>query len=319
MSTRIVRRLVLPALLLLIAGPVRAEVVAEGGSKHRLAPRPARIAGSLRLRQRRPVVPPQPVGWGNGERLTFEVRIEGVEAARCAISVGAQKRQGRRQVLNIRALGETIPFVSGFYRLREEQISLIDLHRLRPLRTTSTREMGSKRREVATRHGSTTEQQIVKRRGPDHQPSRSRRRRRIRRSHFDPLSALFHLRSQVFRIGQKTTFWMLAGTALYEVQLAVAARERIDSKLGIRTCLRLDGTARRIRDDGQLIPKKPSRRVSLWLTEDPSRLPLRVAGETKLGLVDASISSYDAPVKRLLLRLPRSTFFASTPASSVRK
>ena len=311
------------ALVLMLSTPVAAESGTGVGLQQRFRKVIVRRARLKRLRPRprprRHRPPPRTVGWGSGERLTFEVSIEGIEAARSAIAVGARKRRSGRSVLKIRAMGETIPFVSGFYRMREEQVSLVALDQLSPLRTTSKRIIGSKTREIETRHGAVTEQRIIKRNRPEPPVARTQRRRRIRRRPFDPLSALFHLRSQPSALGQRTVLWILAGTALYEVQLSVAARERIDSKLGIRPCLRLDGTARRIFDDGRPIPSKPPRKLSLWLTDDEARLPLRVAGETKLGLVDAKISSYEPPTQRLSLRLLASAFFASTPASSVRK
>jgi hypothetical protein len=133
-----------------------------------------------------------------------------------------------------------------------------------------------------------------------------RRRRRIAGPVLDPISALFALRSLPLRRAQELSFVVLAGNSLYRVELEVMGRERVYTKLGPRDALKLQGRGRRILDNGRPHPrKKKVRRVTLWLSADAARIPLRLRGDTKLGPLQANLSSYTRPARGLRVRPTR--------------
>jgi hypothetical protein len=66
---------------------------------------------------------------------------------------------------------------------------------------------------------------------------------------------------------------------------------------------RIDGTATPIHDDGTAVAGDPVRRLSLWLGDDATRLPLKVQGETRFGWVEAVLTSYRPPRSRLMVRV----------------
>jgi len=142
--------------------------------------------------------------------------------------------------------------------------------------------------------------QEIRRRG-----ATAKRSRRIAAPLFDPLTSLFMLRSLRLRPKTKTILWVLNGNSLYQVDIRVAGRERVYTKLGPRDAIRVDGVGRRIHDNGKRVPGKKPRRVSLWLTDDSARIPIRLRGDTDLGIIEAVITSYRPPKTGLQLRLPR--------------
>ena len=240
------------------------------------------------------------VGWGSGESQTYDVRIAGIEAARAALSVGKPKRTRGRWTIALRAIGETVPFISALYKMSEHSVTLASLEGLRPLRTKEHRVMRKKLRKMSTRHGALNLQVIER-----NNRRIERRKRRFRGPHFDSVTALYVLRSLPLRQGKKLRMLVLAGTALYDVRLTVRKKERVRSKLGANLCHRIDGSARRILDDGRVYPRKPLRRFSLWLTADRARVPIKAKGDTDIGYVEAAISSHQPPKRRLALRAPR--------------
>jgi hypothetical protein len=227
------------------------------------------------------------VGWGSGERITYRVAIAGLEGGRVAMSVGRPARRGK--TLRIRALGQTIPLISSIKRMQEELISLVNLVGLLPRHTTSDRIVGDESRVVETEFRRLVHQRVIK----GHR--RFQGRRKIRGHRHDALSALFTLRSMRLRKGDRFKMRILAGTALWDVQVTVVGRERIYTRRGGRDTLRVDGVGRRILDDGRLAPGFKQRKLSIWFSRDRRRVPLRLVGETKFGQVEGNLSSYRPP------------------------
>ena len=254
--------------------------------------RPARRTRK-RTRQRRRV------GWGAGEQMTYSVMVAGVEAGRAALSVGRPRTRKGVRTLSIRGFGETNPFISTFLRVKEELITLVNLAGLLPLRASSNRESSNKQRKLATSFGSKQVLQKIERPGRTYQ-----RRRIIAGPRFDPISTLYALRSVRLSRGARLRLRMLSGATLYRLELRVLGEERIYTTLGPRDALRVGGVALRITDHGEVIKGKAPRKVSLWLSADRRRIPLRLVGDTKLGVVQADISSYRPPRSGLTVEKP---------------
>lgn len=251
-------------------------------------PQPRRSA-----RSQPPARAPRRVGWGSGETLTYRAYLAGVEIGRAAVTVGSVR--GREDRVIFRAQGETNHFIRLLYELREELRAVADLNGLRPLRAFSHRVKRSTTRKVITVHG-TLARQIIERGAPRAvapPPQRTVQRRRFARHPFDPLTALYHLRSVDLSEGGSLRFTILAGTALHAVELRHGATERLRTAIGPRECIRLEGWAQRVYDNGQPMLNKPRRRVSIWLTADALRIPVRAEGDTDVGFVDVSIHSFE--------------------------
>jgi len=97
---------------------------------------------------------------------------------------------------------------------------------------------------------------------------------------------------------------LLSGGTLYRLDLKVLGRERIYTAMGAKNALKVGGVALRITDRGEVIKRKAPRKVSLWLSADGRRVPLRLVGDTKLGVVQADISSYRPPRRGLTVGKP---------------
>ena len=245
------------------------------------------------------LAPPQEVGWGPGEAVTYEVSLLGISGGRAAIAVGQVGRRRGRRTLKIRALGETVPGM--ILRLREEQVSLLDLAGLAPLETTSDRQSGETSRKLHTEHGATT-RQTVRREG-----RAVVRTRRLPAGYLDPLTTLFYLRAADLRPGWRETLVVLAGTALWRIELAHAGTERLYSRVGPKNCVRLAGRAIRINDDGRPRPGARPRSVSLWISDDDARLPVQLVGETDVGQARATLTSVQRSPRALRVQLPQSS------------
>ena len=269
---------------------------------------------------------PRRVGWGAGEAMTYRIRVAGIEVGRAAVRVGEPR--GRR--LRMRGLGETVPFVALLHRVREELVSWVDLDSLLPIRTSSRRH---EQRTIVSEHRqrppgrsrrggpgllerTTVVRQTIERHpqpaGTEPRPpQRSQRQRRISAPLFDPLTALFFVRSSPLASDRELVFHLLDGTALYRVRLRLDGRERVYTTLGPVHCLRVKGIGRRIGDDGQPLAGRRPRRGLLWLTDDARRVPVQIKGDTDFGFVTGELASYEPARQLVSVRLPRRLYRAS--------
>jgi hypothetical protein len=238
--------------------------------------------------------------------MTYSVKLAGIEVGRAAISVGhPRKKRPTGRVLTLRGLGETNTFISTFVQSKEEVVTQVKLAGLLPLRSVTDRKTADKVKDrwMETTYHAPLVKQLTKNRGRT-----LRRDRRIQGPVFDPISALFAVRSLPLRSGSRFRLLILNGNSLHEVKAKVVRRERLYTKLGPRNALRIEGAGRRVFDDGvKPIPNKRPRRLWLWLSADAARVPLRLKGDTKLGAIDAEVTSHQPARSGLQVRVARGT------------
>lgn len=109
-------------------------------------------------------------------------------------------------------------------------------------------------------------------------------------------SALLLLRSWRPRLGELGYFYVVVGRRLWRVDLKFAGPEVITAQGATRLTQRIDGTSVRLWQTEESDP----RRFSLWLSEDPDRVPLSLvadssAGEVRLALTSREQGEGDCP------------------------
>jgi hypothetical protein len=293
------------------AKPIRVQLF-TARLKARVLPRMAAppVQSWVRSKPARPPIPPIPihlspqraVGWGAGETMTYSVKLAGIEVGRAAISVGRpQNKKKTGRVLTLRGLGETNTFISTFVQSKEEVVTKVKLAGLLPLRSVNDRKTADRKKDrwLETTYQNPVVKQLTKKKGRE-----LRRNRRIVGPLFDPISALYAIRSMPLVKGTRVRLLILNGNSLYEVKAKVVGRERLYTKLGPKNALRIEGAGRRVFDDGiKPVPRKPIRMLTLWLTADATRVPLRLKGDTKLGTIDAEVTSHQSARSGLRVRI----------------
>jgi hypothetical protein len=102
----------------------------------------------------------------------------------------------------------------------------------------------------------------------------------------DVVSGIYSLRLLPLAVG-KTFQVTVSDTGLvYEVPVRVAAREQLKTMLGKVWCYRIEpevfGPGRMIEDKGKM---------TLWITDDVRRIPVRARIDTKFGRVDVKLKT----------------------------
>lgn len=100
----------------------------------------------------------------------------------------------------------------------------------------------------------------------------------------DVVSALYRLRSLPLAVGKTFVMKISDSGLVYDIPVRITARERKNSILGKKWCWRIEPE---IFGDGRFIEQKGS--LTMWITDDADRIPIRAELETKLGDVNIKL------------------------------
>jgi len=102
----------------------------------------------------------------------------------------------------------------------------------------------------------------------------------------DVVSAIYSLRLVPLSVGKRFAVTVSDSGLVYEVPVTVAAREMQKTMLGKVWCYRLEpvvfGPGRMVEDKGKL---------TIWITDDARRLPVRARIDTNFGKVDVKLKT----------------------------
>jgi hypothetical protein len=217
-----------------------------------------------------------PVPWPERETLTYEVDVpRGRGSARARLRASS----GAGQVLLVGDAGLDAPL--GIYRARGTARSWLDAARLRPGRYTD---------EIVDRTGHVTSAATFGR-GPAIRIDWTDGQRRgvnafVRQPDvLDALSVVYYLRAAPLRAGVPLCFDLVGGRKAWRVSGTVGATERVETRAGTFTAVRIDGRATRTDQ-----PRETTR-LQLWVSADARRLPVQATMETDAGTVRALLAS----------------------------
>src|SRR5205807_1728219 len=103
----------------------------------------------------------------------------------------------------------------------------------------------------------------------------------------DPMSQLLALRAARLADGERIEQDILDGAALWHASLTVHRGQKIFLEVDgeharARGAIRIDGTLQRINDLGRPLAQ-PSRKITAWLSDDDTRVLLRLEADTDFG------------------------------------
>jgi hypothetical protein len=102
----------------------------------------------------------------------------------------------------------------------------------------------------------------------------------------DLQSALVLLRGWRPRLGEVGYFYVVLGRRLWRTEVTYAGPEMLQTERVPRLTQRLDGVSVRLWQPSEIEP----RRFSLWLSEDPERVPLRMVADATFGEVTLTLT-----------------------------
>ena len=224
----------------------------------------------------RPLVATYNFGWNEVVAATAEIRFD---------------KSGDQ--LQLQATGGTVGMVRALWKFDTHHRALADATTLHPISMHQVDELHSK--TVTT--DITFKRDSLERVRTDTKANKTPKPKTFSFAGgvFDMHSALLYLRSQSLYEGDVYRVLVYPATSPYLVTLTVAAREPITTAAGSYPAIKFDVQLNKIGKKNELEPHKKFRRASVWISDDPDRLLLRIEASIFVGKVFTELQSVRFP------------------------
>jgi hypothetical protein len=209
-----------------------------------------------------------------GETLTYDVSWSSfVTAGTAAATIKEKRASFNSTAYYIVAEGRPTPIVAKLYSLYYKLDTLLDSYTLLPQRGSVYSEEGSRHRFKVTRFDHAAHKAFF----AYQTTGTSERSFAVPPYTQDLLSAIYVLRAVPLKAGDRMTMPVTDNGSNYKLQVDVGPSERVRTPFGESTAWKLklgifDSTGR-----------PQGRNVSMWISDDARRLPMKVQGELPVG------------------------------------
>jgi hypothetical protein len=186
----------------------------------------------------------------------------------------------------LEASGHTVGLVRALWRYDINLRTVTEVTTLRPIENTQNETVRSKK---TTTHLSFTNAGVNRSRIENGTPSKGKDF--AFPNLFDLQSAMLYLRSQPLKDRSAYRIVVYPTTSAYLATLTVTAREKINVRAGSFNAIKLDLQLSKLGKTLELEPHRKFRKASIWLSDDPDRLILRVEAQIFVGSVFAELQS----------------------------
>ncbi|MBA3883084.1 MAG: DUF3108 domain-containing protein [Chthoniobacterales bacterium] len=220
-------------------------------------------------------------------RAKYNFGWNGVTAATADIRL-AKTAAGR---FELEATGGTIGFARSLWPFDIKHLGVSDARTLRPIEVT---EVETLRRKETTTKVSFTPDRVTSVRDERKGSKTSSKTRVFEFPNISSLnSALLYLRTQPLNDGALQRIVIYPATSAYLATITVAGRSRITVPTGAYDAIKVDIQLEKIGKKRELQPHKKFKRASVWLSNDPDRLILRIEAQVFVGAVFAELQSVE--------------------------
>src|SRR6266581_5918209 len=185
--------------------------------------------------------------------------------------------------------GRTIGFVRALWKLDVNHRAVANAETLHPIETQQTESYRSKK--IVTNLTFTNSGVTRARTEGEGGAAGTKTRQFSFPNLFDLHSAALYLRSQPLRDRSAYRIVVYPATNAYLATVTVVGREKISVHAGTYNAIKLDLQLKRINKRFELEPHRKFRRATIWVSDDPERLLLRIEAQVFVGTVFAELQS----------------------------
>ena len=240
--------------------------------------------------------PREPLPFEHGEELVYSGEFtrglfRGVDVAEFRFkAVPEHIARGTDDAIVVRLTGDVVskglfPRIAGF-KFHQHVESTADVEPFRVLRTDKIEEQGKRRRVLDAEYDHEKRKVIWRERSPNPQGGAFDFTEPIQ----DVLTVIYYLRTQKLEIGKSFEVPVTDAGRVFTLSVAVVERKELDTVLGRVATIRLDpalfGNNAAVRAKGKL---------SVWVTDDSRRLPVRAQLKVDLGTFDIKLKQVSYP------------------------
>ncbi len=252
------------------------------------------------LAAQRPAAPPRPVPpkrtapaparaeavvpFRVGEQLSYDISWSSfitATAATATVSVREKRWAYGSLAYYLVAEGRPTSIVAMFYSVYYKADSWLNAYDLLPLRASVFSQERDRRQNKITLFDQSRGRAEFEVEG-----TKSRQTLRVPPRTQDPLSAVFALRSLPLARGTRTQMPITFNGAVYQVEVTVNGQEPVQTPTGRRTAWRLTPV---VQEKGSSVASP--RGMTMWLSADARRLPLKMQVELPMGQFVLTLTS----------------------------
>lgn len=221
--------------------------------------------------------------WAPGERLAYDLDVMGAQAGKLALVALPPVGTGKNAELPFRALAASNSFFSKIRRVRGRSTSYVRASDMHPRRYREDSNEGGVIKSADVVFKRKNEGRLVT---VQFQRNKAKGKANLRylNEAFDPLSAMYYLRTIELKDGMPICFDAYSLRKLWRVSGKVKGIETVRVPAGTFQAWHIEGVA--VRTDNP----KSHREVHLWISNDEKRLPLAALGVIDLGPVRAQLT-----------------------------
>jgi hypothetical protein len=213
----------------------------------------------------------QGLPFGPGESLRFSIEYGPVKAGTATLEVQPMRTHKGRTAYHFVSTASSAPFFDKVYRVRDRIDALVDAQRFVTLQYRKVQREGAHRAEHHTVY--------------DHEGNRARYKDGVVVSippgAIDMLSAFYRTRLEKLEPGQSLYLPHHSDKKTFYLEVQVLRRERTQVPAGTFQCLVVEPL---VRDAG---PFRNQGKLTLWLTDDERRMPVRMESKVPVGAIAA--------------------------------
>lgn len=213
--------------------------------------------------------------FGPGEKLEYVLRWENVPAGSASLKILSETTVNEEKALHFIMTVESNRFVDLFYKVRNRIDAFSDLEMTRSLYYRKKQKEGRHVRDEEIRFDWPRNQARYVNFGSARDPIP------VAEGSFDPLTALYFIRTAPLMTGQEIMRPITDGKKNITGRLLVRERETITLQDGRRfDTYRVEPDISHI---GGVFKKSDDARIDLWLTADSRRIPVRIKSRVVIG------------------------------------
>ena len=210
-----------------------------------------------------------------GERLEYELRWENVPAGTACMEVSSIKTFNGEKVYHFVLTAQSNSFIDLFYKVRDRIDAYADLNMTGSRHYAKRQHEGRRKRDIVV----TFDWETNRVRYSNH--GRTNRAIALMEGSFDPLSALYFSRTIDLSVGHQLERPITDGKKNVIGQLNVIGRETITLQNGDRYDTYL--VEPELNNVGGVFEKSKDAKISIWVTADERRIPVRVMSRVVVG------------------------------------
>ena len=209
-----------------------------------------------------------------GERLVFSLNWQGISAGKAELTIMPITTLSGEPAYHFVLTARTNGFIDNFYKVRNRFEAFADMTLTRSLLFKRNQREGDFRREVDVR--------FDWERGEAQYATKTKTRAPIplEDGTFDPLSVLFYVRTLSFIEGAEVKRYVTDGKKNVEGVMRIVKREKITVPAGTYDTYLVKPDTK---DIGGVFKKSKNATISLWLTADHLRMPVKIKSKVAVG------------------------------------